>query len=118
MRLPSILDLLDAVTRISRDHPTVTAWRLTPRARLPLRGEPSYSSSAVRMIDLAVESAAEGAPDYRRIERELSGLLPGSEVTVRALRPDERSRMMRLYSPTGAAQEHHPPGRSTTPDEP
>jgi hypothetical protein len=104
MRLPSILDLLDAVTRVSRAHPVVRAWWLTPRARLPLRGEPSHGASIVRVIDLAVESEAETAPDCRRIERELSQLLPASSITVRAFRPDDRQKLMRLLSVEDTSQ--------------
>ncbi len=96
MRLPSILDLLNAVSRIALTHPAVRAWWLTPRARLPLKG--AATDASTRVIDLAVERAADGSPDCGLIERDLSKLLPGTLIQVHVLRPEEGQGMLRLLS--------------------
>jgi hypothetical protein len=97
MSVPSILDVLDAVTRVSRKNPRVRAWWLSPRARLPLTGERGGGAPNVRRVVLAVESADDGELDCGGLEHELGGLLRGCEVTVRALGGDlEKVGMMRL----------------------
>lgn len=104
-RLPSILDLLEALMRVSQGHPAVQTWWLAPRARLPLWGRAPVGEDPVRRIDLAVESAAEDGPDCRRIEREVSDLLARTSVTVRRLRPNDRQGMMRLLTLHGQRPE-------------
>ena len=105
MRLPSVLDLLAAIRRVSIHHPAARSWWLTPRARLPVKGETSLAERSVRVIDLAIEGGAEVAVACPRIERELSDLLPGTMITVRVLRSHERQGMMRLLSLDGLAPE-------------
>ena len=108
MRLPTILDLLAAVSRIAPSHPAVRAWWLAPHARLPLRGEVTREVTSVRTVELVLERAAgvrDTGPDCRRIERELADLLPRTVVTARAV--DAGSvppGLMRLVSQDGAAQ--------------
>jgi hypothetical protein len=107
--LPTVLDLLDAVTRVSTTHPDIREWWLTPRSRLPLRGAPSRDAPAVRAIELAVWSLPWTTPDYPGIERELRDRLPGSVVTVRAhLREREPAGLIRLFT-SGRDEERRAP---------
>jgi hypothetical protein len=99
MRLPSILDLLSAVRRVAPNHPAAQSWWLTPRARLPVRGETSLAERSVRVIELGIEGVA--SHDCSRIERELSELLPGTMINVRLLSPTERQGMIRLLTAEG-----------------
>jgi hypothetical protein len=96
MRLPSILDLLSAVRRVAPKHPAAQSWWLTPRARLPVKGETSLAERSVRVIELGIEGVA--SEDCSRIERELSELLPGTMINVRVLSPTERQGMIRLLT--------------------
>ncbi|MGA2448870.1 MAG: hypothetical protein ABTD50_09360 [Polyangiaceae bacterium] len=97
MSLPSILDVLDAVLRVSNGTPEVRAWWLTPHARLPLAGDRRGRSSSARRIALAVECAKDAELDCGALERELTVLLPGCAVTVRPLGDhEEMTGMMRL----------------------
>jgi hypothetical protein len=96
MRLPSILDLLSAVRRVAPKHAAAQSWWLTPRARLPVRGETSLAERSVRVIELGIEGIAQD--DCPRIERELSELLPGTMINVRMLSPTERQGMIRLLT--------------------
>jgi hypothetical protein len=96
MRLPSILDLLSAVRRVAPKHAAAQSWWLTPRARLPVRGETSLAERSVRVIELGIEGVAND--DCPRIERELSELLPGTMINVRVLSPTERQGMIRLLT--------------------
>ncbi len=106
MRLPSILDLLDAVTRVSRDHGDVRAWWLVPHARLALKGSPSERAQAGRELEIALEVAPGATPDWRRIERELASRLPGAAVTVRAHAGDQEPRqLLRLLSVESIARD-------------
>ena len=112
MRLPSILDLLSAVRRVAPNHPAAQSWWLTPRARLPVRGETSLAERSVRVIELGIEGVA--SHDCSRIERELSELLPGTMINVRLLSPNERQGMIRLLTAdtkqsTEAARERDAP---------
>jgi hypothetical protein len=114
MRLPSILDLLSAVRRVAREHPEARTWWLTPRARLPVKGETSLAERAVRVIDLGIEVGANGAAvalagEAARIERELSDLLPGTMINVRVLGPGEHQGMMRLLSADDSARDADKP---------
>ena len=101
MRLPSILDLLSAVRRVAPNYPAAQSWWLTPRARLPVKGETSLAERSVRVIELGLEGIAGG--DCPRVERELSELLPGTMINVRVLAPTERQGMIRLLT-SGATQ--------------
>lgn len=96
MRLPSILDLLSAVRRVAPNHPAAQSWWLTPRARLPVKGETSLAERSVRVIELGLEGIA--SEDCSRVERELSELLPGTMINVRVLGPTERQGMIRLLT--------------------
>src|SRR5580693_1946860 len=96
MRLPSVLDLLAAVRRVSNQHPAAQSWWLTPRARLPVKGETSLAERSVRVIELGIEGIAND--ECPRIEGELSELLPGTMINVRVLSPTERQGMIRLLS--------------------
>lgn len=102
MRLPSILDLLSAVRRVAPNHPAAQSWWLTPRARLPVKGETSLAERSVRVIDLGIEGVA--SEDCSRIERELSELLPGTMINVRVLSPTERQGMIRLLTADATAR--------------
>ena len=108
MRLPTILDLLAAVSRIAPSHPAVRAWWLAPHARLPLRGEATREATSVRTVELVLERApgvTGAAPDCRRIERELAELLPRTVVTARAVDAGGApSGLMRLLSQGEAAE--------------
>lgn len=96
MRLPSILDLLSAVRRVAPNHPAAQSWWLTPRARLPVKGETSLAERSVRVIELGIEGVAN--EECPRVERELSELLPGTMINVRVLGPSERQGMIRLLT--------------------
>jgi hypothetical protein len=68
---------------------------MAPSARLRAAGV----ASPVRIVELALEIAANDPPDLASIERELSHLLPGATVTVRAHRGEaEAHQLIRLVS--------------------
>jgi hypothetical protein len=105
MRGPSVLDLLEAVRRTARSHPAVLAWWMVPRARLRVRA--ASAAKKGRVVELALECPAGHEIDFERIGQDVSRLLPGASVEVRAYRGDdpESKALIRLFSrgePTGS----------------
>jgi len=98
MRGPSVLDLLEAVRRTARSHPAVRAWWMVPRARLRVQG--SSAAKKGRVVELALECPVGHEIDFERIGQDVSRLLPGARVEVRAYHADdpENKALIRLFS--------------------
>jgi hypothetical protein len=94
----TVLDLLEAVTRVSRSEPAVISWWMMPRARLEITG----TSRAAHRADfqIVVESLPGQRLDLARIQTALSELLPGRGVEVRDHQGDsEPKQLVRLFTP-------------------
>jgi hypothetical protein len=92
MRPPTILDVVQAVTRLAPSHPEVTVWWYAPAA------------TGAAGVLLVLESREGALPDTATIGSALAGRLGSGTVTVRMHRgAAERQARYRLLTPAASA---------------
>jgi hypothetical protein len=78
MRVPTILDVIEAVTQVAPSHPEVAVWWYVRSSR--------EGGNGARVVELVLESRDDAAPEVARIGPELGQRLGGAAVSARVHR--------------------------------
>ena len=89
----TILDVLQAVSHVAREHGGVKAWGYAPPPRLRLAGGEG-AETGVRALEIAIDAVAGAEVDEELLTRELSARLGPPDVRVRRYRGAAEPRTM------------------------